>query len=84
MNAWLLAAAFLVPGGLVPPLWLACRGPVEQRIAAMSLASTVMAAVFLLLTEGFGRPAYIDVALVLAVLAPVGTLVFARCVEGDD
>jgi multisubunit Na+/H+ antiporter MnhF subunit len=84
VNAWLLAAALLLPGGLAPPLWLACRGPVEQRIAAMSLASTVTAVLFLLLTEGFGRPSYTDLALVLAVLAPVGTLVFARCIEGDD
>jgi multisubunit Na+/H+ antiporter MnhF subunit len=39
-------------------------------------------AVFLLAARGLHRVSYVDLALVLAVLSPAGTLVFARCLAG--
>jgi hypothetical protein len=44
--------------------------------------STVVGAVFLVLPQGFDRSSYQDLALVLAVLSPAGTLVFTRFVVG--
>jgi hypothetical protein len=37
----------------------------------------------LLLSEGYDRPSYVDLALLLALLGPVGTLVFARLLVED-
>lgn len=82
MNAWIVAACVLLPAGMGPCLWRACRGEAAQRLAGMSLASVVAVAVFLLAARGLHRTSYVDVALVLAVLAPAGTLVFARCLAG--
>ncbi|MBV6702955.1 hypothetical protein KV557_38655 [Kitasatospora aureofaciens] len=46
------------------------------------MLSTVAGAVFLLLPMAYDRSSYQDLALMLAVLAPAGTLVFARFVTG--
>ncbi|QMU69332.1 monovalent cation/H+ antiporter complex subunit F [Streptacidiphilus sp. P02-A3a] len=78
MNAWLLASVILLPLGLGPCLWVACRGPAPQRLAGANLAAVLTAVLFMLLAQGFTRSSYLDLALVLAVLAPAGTLVFTR------
>lgn len=78
MNAWLWGAAVLLAFGLGPALWCACRGPAAERLAGMAFAGLLGAVVLLLLAQGFGRSSYVDLALVLAVLSPAGTLVFTR------
>ncbi|WP_438270732.1 monovalent cation/H+ antiporter complex subunit F [Streptomyces platensis] len=45
---------------------------------AQNLATTLLSLVILLLAQGYGRPAYTDPALVLAVLGPAGTLLYVR------
>ncbi|MER6049153.1 hypothetical protein K2224_16555 [Streptomyces sp. BHT-5-2] len=84
MNAWLLAAAVLSTAGLAPCLWLGFRGPAQERLVGANLAGTQIAVVFLLLAQGYSRPSYVDLALVLAVLAPAGTLVFTRFLAGEQ
>ncbi|MFF3561264.1 monovalent cation/H+ antiporter complex subunit F [Streptomyces sp. NPDC002574] len=83
MNAWLIAAGVLLAAGLGPCAWLALRGAAHTRLAGVSLATTLVAVEFLLLAQGFGRSSYVDLALVLAVLGPVGTLVFTRFLAGE-
>jgi multisubunit Na+/H+ antiporter MnhF subunit len=78
VNAWLLAALVLLPLGLGPCVWVACRGHAAQRLAGVNLATVLTTVLSLLLAQGFGRSSYVDLALVLAVLAPTGTLVFTR------
>ncbi|MCQ4084102.1 monovalent cation/H+ antiporter complex subunit F [Streptomyces sp. RB6PN25] len=82
MNAWLLATAVLLTLGLPPCLWAASRGPAHERLAGLNLATTVATVLFLVTAQGFGRSSYADLALVLAVLGPAGTLVFARFLGG--
>ncbi|MEU8951055.1 MrpF/PhaF family protein [Streptomyces sp. NPDC048489] len=53
-------------------------GPLGSRILAQNAGTSVVCLVMLLCVQGYDRPAYTDLALVLAVLGPVGTLVFAR------
>ncbi|WP_329129953.1 monovalent cation/H+ antiporter complex subunit F [Streptomyces sp. NBC_01476] len=84
MNAWIVAACVLLPAGLGPCLWRACRGEPAQRLAGMSLAGVMAVAVFLLVARGVHRTSYVDVALVMAALTPAGTLVFARCLAGGS
>jgi multisubunit Na+/H+ antiporter MnhF subunit len=83
VNAWLLAALVLFPCGLGPCVWVACRGPATHRLAGANLATVLTTVLFLLLAQGFGRTSYVDLALVLAVLAPAGTLVFTRLLAAD-
>ncbi|MFJ8493179.1 MrpF/PhaF family protein [Streptomyces sp. NPDC094038] len=82
MNAWLLATAALLTLGMPPCLWAAGRGPAVERLAGLSLATTVVTAVLLLTGQGFGRGSFADLGLVLAILGPAGTLVFARFLGG--
>ena len=78
MNAWLLASLLLLPLGLGPCLWVAFRGSAPRRLVGANLATVLTSVLFMLLSQGFTRSSYLDLALVLAVLAPAGTLVFTR------
>jgi multicomponent Na+:H+ antiporter subunit F len=54
------------------------RGDPVDRIAGLIQAGPATALVLLMLAAGFGRPAYLDVAFVVALLSFAGSLVFAR------
>ncbi|MFB7668222.1 monovalent cation/H+ antiporter complex subunit F [Kitasatospora sp. NPDC056138] len=83
MSAWSAAVLVLLTGTVPPCLWQVARGRTVCRLAAVALLGSVAGAVFLVLPEGFERPAYQDLALVLAALSPAGTLVFTRFVCGE-
>ncbi|MFJ9852457.1 MrpF/PhaF family protein [Streptomyces sp. NPDC101150] len=78
MNGWTAAATALLLCGAAPAGWAAATGPVGRRVVAQNSATTLLSLAVLLLAQGFGRPAYQDPALVLAVLGPAGTLVYVR------
>jgi multisubunit Na+/H+ antiporter MnhF subunit len=78
VNGWTLAATVGLAGGLGAALWGVATGPLRRRVVAQNLATALACPGMLLLAQGYGRPAYLDVGLVLALLGPVGTLVFAR------
>ncbi|MFB7129347.1 MULTISPECIES: monovalent cation/H+ antiporter complex subunit F [Streptomycetaceae] len=82
MNAWTAAALVLLAIPAPTCLWVAARGTAVRRLLGASMLSTVAGAVFLLLPMAYDRSSYQDLALMLAVLAPAGTLVFARFVAG--
>ncbi|RVU17599.1 hypothetical protein EOT10_33740 [Streptomyces antnestii] len=83
MNGWLVAAATLLVLGVGPALWGAATGPVRRRVVAQNLATLLVCLVMLLLAQGYARPAYIDLGLVLSVLGPAGTLVYARLLADE-
>ncbi|GAB7184388.1 hypothetical protein ATKI12_4219 [Kitasatospora sp. Ki12] len=83
MNAWAAASLVLLAGAAPACLWVVARGLTIRRLVGASLLSTVVGAVFLLLPMAYERSSYQDLALVLAVLAPAGTLVFTRFVAGQ-
>ncbi|MYR40719.1 MrpF/PhaF family protein [Streptomyces sp. SID5910] len=64
-------------------MWGVATGPLRRRAVAQNLSTALACPVLLLLAQGYGRPAYVDLALVLAVLGPVGALVFARLLADD-
>ena len=80
MNAWLIGATVLVLG-LVPCAVVMVRGSVVEALVGLQMAGVLQTIVLLLLAEGFHRPAFFDLALVLALLALAGGLVFARMLE---
>ncbi|MFB1042316.1 monovalent cation/H+ antiporter complex subunit F [Streptomyces chrestomyceticus] len=83
MNGWLLAAALLLLVGFAPTVWGAASGPVRRRVMAQNLATLVACLAVLLLAQGYARPSYVDLGLVLAVLGPAGTLVYARLLADE-
>lgn len=83
MNGWILAATVELGGGGAAALWGVTTGPPARRVIAQNLTTSVVCPALLLLAQGYGRPAYVDLALLLALLGPVGTLVFARSLSGD-
>jgi multisubunit Na+/H+ antiporter MnhF subunit len=77
---WLAAAAALLLGAV--PCGIVClRAREVDGIAALSAGSTVMTLVLLVLSVGFDRPIFADLALVLAMLGFTGQLVFVRFME---
>lgn len=83
MNGWILAATILLGAGLTAALWGVASGPLSRRMAAQNLTTAVACPGLLLLAQGYDRPSYVDLALLLALLGPVGTLVFARLLAED-
>lgn len=80
MTPWLVAALVVMVCGLGAGLVLAVVGDVGSGLAGLSLAGTMSGVCLLLLSRGLGRASYVDVAAELAVLSPIGILVFARFV----
>ncbi|MEV6027880.1 MrpF/PhaF family protein [Streptomyces sp. NPDC052036] len=83
MNGWIWTATVALGAGVGATVWGVATGPLRRRVVAQNLSSAVAAPGLLLLAQGYGRPAYIDLALLLALLGPVGTLVFARLLADD-
>ena len=80
MNGWLVAATVLLAAELL--LALACfRGQPMDSLVALEATGVVTALVLLLLAAGLHRSSFVDLALVLAVLAYVGSLTFVRFTE---
>ncbi|MEU9101970.1 MrpF/PhaF family protein [Streptomyces sp. NPDC048361] len=83
MNGWLVAATAVLAAGLGPVVWGVSTGPFDRRVVAQNFGTSVVCLVMLLLAQAYSRPAYDDLALVLAVLGPAGTLVYARLLAED-
>ncbi|MEV0091211.1 monovalent cation/H+ antiporter complex subunit F [Streptomyces sp. NPDC050738] len=78
-----MSATVLLGAGVAPVVWGVATGPLGRRVVAQNMGTTVVCLVLLLLAQGYERPSYADLALVLAVLGPVGTLVYARLLAED-
>ncbi|MFI9834173.1 monovalent cation/H+ antiporter complex subunit F [Streptomyces sp. NPDC051913] len=83
MNGWILAATLALGAGLGAALWGVATGPLRRRVVAQNLSTALACPALLLLSQGYTRPSYVDLALVLALLGPVGTLVFARLLADE-
>ncbi len=77
MTPWLLSAIVLT-AALVPCGIVCARGPAMNRLAGLETAGSIEVLIFLVLAQAFGRPAFFDLALALAILAFAAGLVFAR------
>ena len=82
MNEWEIAATVLGLA-LIPCLAVALIKPAAHGLAAMQVASVLLTTILMLLSEGFRRQPFIDLAVVFAPLSLVGSLTFARLMERD-
>ncbi len=77
MNLWLIGATALL-AGLVPCLVVALRASLLDALVATELAASVAALALVLLAEGYHRPSYFVLPIVLPVVSFVGGLAFVR------
>ena len=77
MNVWLWGATALLLG-FVPCGWIAVRETRMDAVVALQLAGTVTTLTLVLLCQGFDRPSYYTVPIVLAFASFVGGLLIAR------
>lgn len=82
MNIWEIVAVVLICA-LVPCLAVCVLGGATHALAALEVASTLTSTLLMVLSEGFHRQPFIDLALVFALLSIVGALAFARLMERD-
>lgn len=73
-----LLALVLVVVAFPMALLAVSRGDQLRRLAGLEVLGVVATVVLLLLADAFGRSAYLDVGLLLALLSFAGSLVFAR------
>ena len=78
LAAGLPAAFGLLVAALFPCLLGTLRGEPVDRLAGLILAGPAATLVLMLLAAGYGRPAYLDAAFIVALLSFAGSLVFAR------
>lgn len=80
MNEWEIAAAVL-GFALLPCGVVALVSDPPHGLAALELAGVLLSTILVLLSEGFHRQPFIDLAVVFAPMALVGSLLFARLME---
>lgn len=85
MNGLNLAVALFLLGNLVVALLAAARGPTaaDRMLMALLFGSTGTG-ILALLAQAMRIPALVDVALVLALLAAIGGVAFARRAWQED
>jgi multicomponent Na+:H+ antiporter subunit F len=71
-------ALVILVGAVLPALATTLRGRPVDRLAGLIVTGPLVTLVLALLTSAYGRTAYLDVALILALLSFAGALVFAR------
>jgi len=77
---WLIAAVAMLPP-LAIPLWVAARGDLASRLAAVQLGSIVTGLILVLMSFAFDQTSLIDLPLTLVFLALPGTLMLALFLE---
>jgi multisubunit Na+/H+ antiporter MnhF subunit len=80
VNEWEIAATVL-GFALIPCVAVVLFAPPPHGLAAMQVASVLVSTILVLLSEGFHRQPFVDLAVVFAPMALVGSLIFARLME---
>lgn len=82
MNEWEIAALVLAVA-MLPCLGVCVRAGAAHALAAVEVASTLLTTALMLLSEGFHRQPFVDLAIVFALLSVLGALAFARLMERE-
>ncbi len=82
MNEWTVVALVLIVA-LLPCLVVCVLAGATHALAAFEVACTLLTTVLMLLSEGFHRQPFVDLAITFALVSIVGALAFARLMERD-
>jgi multisubunit Na+/H+ antiporter MnhF subunit len=80
MNEWEIAAAVL-GFALIPCVAVCLLAKLGSALAALEITGVLVTTILILLSEAFHRQSFIDLAVVLAPMALIGSLLFARLME---
>jgi multisubunit Na+/H+ antiporter MnhF subunit len=80
MNVW-IAASLVLAVGFVPCILVCLRSDVGSSVAAVTVAGTISVVMLVTMDIGFRRPPLIDLAVVMAPMALIGSLAFVRFLE---
>jgi multisubunit Na+/H+ antiporter MnhF subunit len=80
MSEWQIAAAVL-GFALIPCLAVALLRPPPHGLASLQVAAVLLSSILMLLSEGFRRQPFVDLAVVFAPMSIVGSITFARLME---
>ncbi len=80
MNRWEIAALVVI-AALLPCVGVAALASAAAALAAVEVASVLAVTALMLLSQGFHRQPFVDLAVVLALMSTVGSLTFARMME---
>jgi multisubunit Na+/H+ antiporter MnhF subunit len=82
VNRWEIASLVII-AALLPCLAVAVLAGVAAALAAVEVAGVLAVTALMLLSEGFHRQPFVDLAVVLALATTVGSLTFARLMEQE-
>jgi multisubunit Na+/H+ antiporter MnhF subunit len=82
MNEWEIAAVVLI-AAILPCAAICVFASASKALPAIEVAGTVAVTTLMVLSEGFHRQPFVDLAIVLAFLSIVGAIAFARIMEAD-
>jgi multisubunit Na+/H+ antiporter MnhF subunit len=80
MNEWELAATVLA-FAVIPCILVCLLAPPPHGLVALEIVGVLVCTILMLLSEGFHRQPFIDLAVVLAPMALIGAFAFARLME---
>jgi multisubunit Na+/H+ antiporter MnhF subunit len=80
VNEWEIAAAAL-GCALIPCIGVCLLASAPHGLLALEIAGVLTATILMLLAQGFDRQPFIDLAVVLAAMSLVSSLMFARMME---
>ncbi|KTC92625.1 monovalent cation/H+ antiporter complex subunit F [Legionella cincinnatiensis] len=80
MNIWFIAILFMLLSLLITTVGI-LRGTVLNRLIFLQVSSNITTITALLLCEFYGRAAYFDVPLTMAILSFISILIFIRYLE---
>ncbi|KAA1262007.1 putative monovalent cation/H+ antiporter subunit F [Rubripirellula obstinata] len=85
LDAILVFQTVLLLASLVMGLMRVVAGPTQfDRMLASQLIGTTTVGILILMSQALSRPAFIDVALVFALLAAVASVTFVQQIEYDS
>jgi multisubunit Na+/H+ antiporter MnhF subunit len=82
MNRWEIAGLVII-AALLPCVGVAAFASAAAALAAVEVAGVLTVTALMVLSEGFHRQPFIDLAVVMALVSIVGSLTFARMMERD-
>jgi multisubunit Na+/H+ antiporter MnhF subunit len=82
VNQWEIAATVL-GFALIPCAGVALLAAPPHGLAAMQVSAILTSTILILLSEGFHRQPFVDLAVVFAPMSLVGSLMYARLMERD-
>lgn len=80
MNEWLIATLVLLVA-LIPAAAVALCAPPTSGLVSLQVVGSSATLILLLLSQGFDRQPFVDLALIAAVMSFIGSVVLAGFIE---